>query len=231
MKKVAVVILNWNGAAMLRQYLPQVLEYSRDEADVYVADNASTDNSLDLLRTSFPEVKLIVLEQNWGFAEGYNKALSQIDTEYYLLLNSDIEVTPHWLTPLISFMDTHPPVAACQPNCSATSPPLTLSMLVPAVVILTDMAIPIAGVGCLTWLKRTKDSMIPRLRFTGQRVQPFLYARVYIKRWVDLTDASLLIRKRLICVGVCVFVAIRFIACLRVWSIMWVVEHYLSRIP
>ena len=65
MKKVAVVILNWNGAAMLRQYLPQVLEYSRDEADVYVADNASTDNSLDLLRTSFPEVKLIVLEQNW----------------------------------------------------------------------------------------------------------------------------------------------------------------------
>lgn len=116
MKKVAVVILNWNGAAMLRQYLPQVLEYSRDEADVYVVDNASTDNSLDLLRTSFPEVKLIVLEQNWGFAEGYNKALSQIDTEYYLLLNSDIEVTPHWLTPLISFMDTHSQVAACQPK-------------------------------------------------------------------------------------------------------------------
>ena len=216
MKKVAVVILNWNGAAMLRQYLPQVLEYSRDEADVYVADNASTDNSLDLLRTSFPEVKLIVLEQNWGFAEGYNKALSQIDTEYYLLLNSDIEVTPHWLV---------------SPSYIVSLSAITLSMLVPAVVILTDMAIPIAGVGCLTWLKRTKDSMIPRLRFTGQRVQPFLYARVYIKRWVDLTDASLLIRKRLICVGVCVFVAIRFIACLRVWSIMWVVEHYLSRIP
>ena len=116
MKKVAVVILNWNGAAMLRQYLPQVLEYSRDEADVYVADNASTDDSVDLLKTSFPEVKLILLERNWGFAEGYNKALAQVDAEYYLLLNSDIEVTPHWLSPLISFMDTHPQVAGCQPK-------------------------------------------------------------------------------------------------------------------
>jgi GT2 family glycosyltransferase len=116
MKKVAVVILNWNGAKMLRQYLPQVLEYSREEADVYVADNASTDDSVDMLKTSFPEVKLIILERNWGFAEGYNKALAQIDAEYYLLLNSDIEVTPHWLTPLISFMDAHPQVAACQPK-------------------------------------------------------------------------------------------------------------------
>ena len=102
MKKVAVVILNWNGVKMLRQYLPQVIEYSREEADVYVADNASTDDSVDMLKTLFPEVKLILLERNWGFAEGYNKALAQIDAEYYLLLNSDIEVTPHWLTPLIS---------------------------------------------------------------------------------------------------------------------------------
>ena len=78
-KKVAVVILNWNGADMLRQYLPTVLEYSRDEAEVYVADNASTDESIELLKTTFPEVKLIVLERNWGFADGYNKALAQID--------------------------------------------------------------------------------------------------------------------------------------------------------
>ena len=115
-KKVAVVILNWNGADMLRQYLPTVLEYSRDEAEVYVADNASTDESIELLKTTFPEVKLIVLERNWGFADGYNKALAQIDAEYYLLLNSDIEVTKNWLTPLITFMDAHPEVAACQPK-------------------------------------------------------------------------------------------------------------------
>ena len=116
MDKLAIVILNWNGAKMLGQYLPTVLNYSRDEAVVYVVDNASTDNSMDLLRQEFPECKTIVLEKNWGFAEGYNKALSQIDAEYYLLLNSDIEVTHHWLTPLIEFMDVHPEVAACQPK-------------------------------------------------------------------------------------------------------------------
>ena len=108
MDKVAIVILNWNGAKMMRQYLLTVLNYSRDEATVYVADNASTDDSLDLLRREFPEVKTIVLEKNWGFAEGYNKALKDIEAEYYLLLNSDIEVTHHWLTPMIEFMDVHP---------------------------------------------------------------------------------------------------------------------------
>ena len=116
MDKVAIVILNWNGAKMLAQYMPTVLNYSRDEATVYVADNASTDDSLDLLRRDFPECRLIVLDKNWGFAEGYNKALAQIEAEYYLLLNSDIEVTHHWLTPLIEFMDVHPEVAACQPK-------------------------------------------------------------------------------------------------------------------
>ena len=114
--KLAIVILNWNGQKMLHQYLPTVLQYSRDEATVFVADNASTDDSLSLLSTAFPECKVIRLEKNWGFAEGYNKALQQIDAEYYLLLNSDIEVTHHWLTPLIEFMDVHPEVAACQPK-------------------------------------------------------------------------------------------------------------------
>lgn len=116
MDKLAIVILNWNGAQMLRQYLPGVINFSRDEATVYVADNASTDDSVELLKEHFPEVKLIVLEKNWGFAEGYNKALAQIDAEYYLLLNSDIEVTHHWLTPMIEYMDSHPDVAASQPK-------------------------------------------------------------------------------------------------------------------
>ena len=115
-KKVAIVILNWNGQAMLEKYLPSVIQYSRDEATVYVADNASTDGSLEMLRQRFPEVKLILLEKNWGFAEGYNKALRQIESEYYLLLNSDIEVTHHWLTPMIEYLDTHQDVAACQPK-------------------------------------------------------------------------------------------------------------------
>lgn len=116
MDKLAIVILNWNGAEMLKKYLPSVLQYSKDEAVVYVADNASTDNSIALLKEEFSEVKLILLEKNWGFAEGYNKALEQVYAEYYLLLNSDIEVTPGWLTPMLSFMDSHEEVAACQPK-------------------------------------------------------------------------------------------------------------------
>ena len=116
MDKVAIVILNWNGQAMLEKYMPSVLQYSKDEATVYVADNASTDQSMEMLRQHFPGVKLIQLEKNWGFAEGYNKALKQVDAEYYLLLNSDIEVTHHWLTPMTEYMDNHPDVAACQPK-------------------------------------------------------------------------------------------------------------------
>jgi len=116
MDKVAIVILNWNGQAMLEKYMSSVLQYSKDEATVYVADNASTDQSMEMLRQHFPGVKLIQLEKNWGFAEGYNKALKQVDAEYYLLLNSDIEVTHHWLTPMTEYMDNHPDVAACQPK-------------------------------------------------------------------------------------------------------------------
>jgi len=116
MDKVAIVILNWNGAAMLAKYMPALLEYSHDDAVVYVADNASTDESVALLRKGFPSCRLIQLDKNWGFADGYNKAFQQIEAEYYLLLNSDIEVTHHWLTPLIEFMDVHPEVAACQPK-------------------------------------------------------------------------------------------------------------------
>lgn len=114
--RIAIVILNWNGAAMMRRYLPTVVKYSAGEATVYVADNASTDDSLLLLEADFPGCKVIKLDRNWGFAEGFNKALAQIEAEYYLLLNSDIEVTHHWLTPLLEFMDAHPEAAACQPK-------------------------------------------------------------------------------------------------------------------
>ena len=116
MEKLAIVILNWNGEQMLRTYLPTVMRYSREEAVVYVADNASTDGSLAFLKRDYPQCRLIELEKNWGFAEGYNQALKMIDAEYYLLLNSDIEVTHHWLTPMIEYMDNHAEVAACQPK-------------------------------------------------------------------------------------------------------------------
>lgn len=114
--KVAVVILNWNGEAMLRRFLPTVVRYSCDEAEIWVADNASDDASVQLLHEHFPSVRLIQLDKNYGFAEGYNRALAQIEAEYYVLLNSDVEVTHHWLTPLVEYMDAYPDVAACQPK-------------------------------------------------------------------------------------------------------------------
>ena len=122
MKKVAIVILNWNGEQMLRRFLPSVLQHSENVADIVVADNASTDASLALLDKEFPTVRTIVLDHNYGFAEGYNRALNQVENEYYVLLNSDVEVTEGWLDTLVSFMDSHPEAAACQPTRSSNMP-------------------------------------------------------------------------------------------------------------
>lgn len=113
--KLSVVILNWNGAEMLRKFLPSVLMHSAG-VEVIVADNASTDDSLQLLAEEFPSVRTIVLDRNYGFAEGYNQALRQVEAEYYLLLNSDVEVPEGWLAPMMEYMESHPEVAACQPK-------------------------------------------------------------------------------------------------------------------
>lgn len=118
MSKVAIVILNWNGRKMLAQYLPTVIKCSPG-AEVVVADNASTDDSIEYLSANHPEVRIIRLEKNWGFAQGYNMALQQVEAEYYVLLNSDVEVTDNWLTPLVSYMDAHSEVCACQPKLLA----------------------------------------------------------------------------------------------------------------
>lgn len=115
MKQTAVVILNYNGAGMLRRFLPSVIKYS-SEASIYVADNGSSDESCDVVRNEFPAVKLLVLDHNYGFAEGYNRALAQVDEEYAVLLNSDVEVTRGWLSPMTQFLDSNPEVAACQPK-------------------------------------------------------------------------------------------------------------------
>ena len=115
--KVSVVILNWNGCEMLRTFLPSVVQYSKGERiEVCVADNGSTDSSIAMLQDEFPSVRRIVLDQNHGFADGYNLALQQVDAEYVVLLNSDVEVTEHWLDPMITYLDAHPEVSACQPK-------------------------------------------------------------------------------------------------------------------
>lgn len=120
--KCSVIILNWNGASMLRQYLPSVVAHTTlPDCEVVVADNGSTDNSLEVLSQEFPTVRVIALDKNYGFAEGYNRAIDErINAgdvpEYVVLLNSDVEVTEGWLKPLTAYLDAHPDVAAVQPK-------------------------------------------------------------------------------------------------------------------
>ncbi|MBT8282308.1 MAG: glycosyltransferase family 2 protein [Muriicola sp.] len=115
MPDIAVVILNWNGEALLERYLPSVIEYS-EGARIYVADNASTDGSVEFLKKNYPEVSLIQNSVNGGFAGGYNEALKHIDAEIYCLLNSDVEVTPNWLLPIQKVFQNEPEVAIIQPK-------------------------------------------------------------------------------------------------------------------
>lgn len=117
MKKISVVILNWNGRKLMERFLPGVVQYSASPmCDVVVADNGSSDDSVTYLQTHFPQVPLIVLDKNYGFAEGYNKAIRQVDSEYVVLLNSDVEVTENWLQPLVDYLNSHPETAAVQPK-------------------------------------------------------------------------------------------------------------------
>ena len=113
--KIAVVILNWNGKKWLKKFLPYLLKNS-NTATIFVADNASSDDSVTFLQKEFPSVNIIINSINGGYSKGYNDALKQIESEYYVLLNSDIEVTEGWLDPIINLMDNDKSIAACQPK-------------------------------------------------------------------------------------------------------------------
>ena len=116
--KTAVVILNWNGRSWLEKFLPTLIKHSKD-ASVFIADNASTDDSVIFVRENFPEVEIIINKTNGGYAKGYNEALNQISAEYFVLINSDIEVTQGWLSHVIHLMDSNTSIAACQPKILA----------------------------------------------------------------------------------------------------------------
>lgn len=116
---VAIVILNWNGKHYLQQFLPFVLASTYSNLRVIVADNASADDSLHFLQEEFPAVERIVLQKNFGFAKGYNEALKAVQADYYVLLNSDVEVTPDWLQPIIALLEQNETYAACQPKIRA----------------------------------------------------------------------------------------------------------------
>lgn len=112
----AVVILNWNGKKMLERFLPSVTACTTGDAEVIVADNGSTDDSLDFVRAHYPGMRIIELDKNYGFAGGYNRALEQVEADYFVLLNDDVEVTPGWVEPVIQQMQQHPEMAICQPK-------------------------------------------------------------------------------------------------------------------
>ncbi len=115
--KTAVVILNWNGEQFLKQFLPSVVNFSQGiEVQIFVADNGSTDNSVQFLKADYPEIKVIEFDKNYGFTGGYNKALYQIDAQYFVLLNSDIEVTENWLSRPIELFDSDIQIAAIAPK-------------------------------------------------------------------------------------------------------------------
>lgn len=118
--KIAIVILNWNGKKHLEQFLPSVLSSTYPFIEIIVADNASTDDSVAFLNSAYPSVKIIRLPENYGFARGYNEALKQVkDVDYYVLLNSDVEVRPGWIEPIVQLMEADRLIAACQPKILA----------------------------------------------------------------------------------------------------------------
>ena len=112
----AVVILNWNGKKMFERFLPSVTAHTQGDAEVIIADNGSTDDSLDFVRAQYPGLRIIELDKNYGFAGGYNRALQQVKADYYVLLNDDVEVTPGWIEPVVAQMQQHPDTAICQPK-------------------------------------------------------------------------------------------------------------------
>ena len=116
--KTAVVILNWNTEGFLKEFLPGLIDSVSkvSGAEVIVADNASTDGSLKVMQEMFPHVRTIAFDRNYGFTGGYNKAFSEIESDLFVLINSDIEVTEDWLTPLVEWMQEHPECGACAPK-------------------------------------------------------------------------------------------------------------------
>jgi len=117
MQKAAVVILNWNGRKLLEQFLPALLKHTpAEKTEIIIADNGSTDDSVSFLSAHYPQIRCIIFDRNHGFAEGYNRALSQLDHEYAVLLNSDVEVSEHWLETALNYLEANPEVAALQPK-------------------------------------------------------------------------------------------------------------------
>ena len=185
MKKVAIVILNWNGRKLMEEFLPSVVSNSPEWAEVIVADNGSTDDSIKMLKAKFPTVSIICLDRNYGFAEGYNQALKRLDHEYCVLLNSDVEVTPNWLDAPIASLDSDPLIACVQPKYGLNEIKNTSSTQVRPEDTLINTAIHfVGGESCISW-KRTRDNTtLPPISY-GRQEPAYSFARLRIRKSGD----------------------------------------------
>ncbi|HRO71429.1 MAG TPA: glycosyltransferase [Chitinophagaceae bacterium] len=194
----AIVILNWNGKKFLEQFLPSVLQTTYQPLQFIVADNASTDDSVAFVKTNYPDIRIIENAQNWGFAKGYNEALKQVEADYYVILNSDVEVSQGWLEPMVELLDRNVTIAAgYYPTMRKTG----LNTPARQVGGSTSMDILFAGVGFLMLQKKTLINTTPPCRFAGRVARRFLSVRPYFTSWKVLTNTFSHTRKRSICAG------------------------------
>ncbi len=191
MKKVAIVILNWNGRKLMEEFLPSVVSNSPEWAEVIVADNGSTDDSIEMLKAKFPTVSIICLDRNYGFAEGYNQALKRLDHEYCVLLNSDVEVTPNWLDAPIAILDSDPSIACVQPKIRAR----------PEDTLINTAIHFVGGESCISWKRTRGNTTLPPISY-GRQEPAYSFVRLRIRKLGDWMPDSSHIKRRSICVGV-----------------------------
>lgn len=204
MKKVAVIILNWNGESLLQRFLPSVVRNTSGElGTVIVADNHSEDNSVEFLKREYPEVGVLCLEANYGFAGGYNRAIELIDAEYVLLLNSDVEVESGWLEPLVKVLDGQPEVAAVQPKLKSWAHREYFEYAGASGGYIDKYGFPFCRGRILKKWKRTRDNMKMKCLCFGVVERHCVYEGKFIWRVGDWMHVSLPIWRKLTYVGVC----------------------------
>ena len=201
-KRLAVVILNWNGRALMEEFLPSVVACTPGEwADVIVADNGSTDDSIEMLKTKFPTVGIIRLDKNYGFAEGYNQALKHIGHEYTVLLNSDVEVTPGWLDAPIAALDADKTIAGVQPKIRAQRNKEYFEYAGAAGGYMDRYGYPFAADASCMSSRKMPDNMTRLPTCFGPREPACSSVRPLTKRWAASMPDSLPTRKKSICAG------------------------------
>ena len=200
--EVAIVILNWNGKHWLEKFLPSVVSHLNPKRDVlWVADNASTDDSIEWLKAKYPNVELLEMKENTGYAGGYHKALNTIEADYYVLLNSDIEVGPNWLDPMIDRMNNHTHIAACQPKILSYNNTDSFEYAGAVEAISIDWVIPFAEDVFSITAKRMKGNIMKPSPFFGRLEPALLCDQVHIIALADFMHLFSHIWKRLIFAG------------------------------